>query len=84
MLVVPAQERDNAYATLTYWYAKFVVYLKASKGGLMQNTAVELFIGNMQDFETNWQAYKAAPSATTWLPVQNNLSDFGQFSEVLN
>lgn len=84
MLVAPTQERDNAYATLTYWYAKLVAYLKVAKGGLPQNISVELFIGNMQDFESNWQAYKAAPSAATWLPVQNDISDFGQFAEVLN
>lgn len=84
MLVAPAQERDNAYATLTYWYEKLVAYLKVAKGGLPQNISVELFIIEMQYFESNWQAYKAAPSATTWLPVENTLGNFGQFAEVLN
>lgn len=84
MLVVPAQERDNAYATLTYWYVKFAAKMKVSKGGLMQNLATEWLVIYMQHFATDWQTYKAAPSAANWLTLENTLGNFGQFAEVLN
>ena len=84
MLVVPEQERDNAYATLTYWYTKYVAQLKIPRGGITQYMARQELIGNMQDFDASWQAYKAAPSAATWLPIENDLGNFGEFAEILN
>lgn len=82
MLVVPDQERDNAYATLTYWYAKLVAQLKIPRGGIWQTDALELLILDMQTFETNWQAYKVAPSAVKWLSLENTLGNFGEATEI--
>lgn len=83
MLIVPAQERDNAYATLIYWYAKYVAQLKIPRGGTSQTMALQLFVGDMQDFQNNWQIYKTEPSAATWLTIENALVNFGSFAQIL-
>lgn len=82
LLIAPQQDQKAALKTMTYWWNQVLNDIPLSPYETEELSSLKELFTIVPDFDNDWFIYQAHPSAQTWAPVQVDLKNIIDSSEV--